>query len=52
MEQELEILRDELHKVEAMAKLQATTFPTFKTPINFRMADLPFVDLPNEQEQN
>uniref|UniRef100_M1DCF6 Uncharacterized protein n=1 Tax=Solanum tuberosum TaxID=4113 RepID=M1DCF6_SOLTU len=51
MEQELEILRVELHQVQDLAKLSATTFPTFKTPIYFAKADLPSADLPNQLEQ-
>ncbi|KAH0714826.1 hypothetical protein KY284_007731 [Solanum tuberosum] len=39
MEQELEILREELRQVRDLAKLSATTFPTFKTPIYFAKAD-------------
>uniref|UniRef100_M1D948 Uncharacterized protein n=1 Tax=Solanum tuberosum TaxID=4113 RepID=M1D948_SOLTU len=46
MEQELEILREELRQVRDFAKLSATTFPTFKTPIYFAKSDLP-----NQQEQ-
>ncbi|KAH0670742.1 hypothetical protein KY290_026140 [Solanum tuberosum] len=41
MEQELEILREELRQVRDLAKLSATTLPTFKTPIYFAKADLP-----------
>ncbi|KAG5599488.1 hypothetical protein H5410_030858 [Solanum commersonii] len=48
MEQELEILREELHQVQDMAKLSTSTFPTFKTPIYFPKADLPFANLPNK----
>ncbi|KAG5595215.1 hypothetical protein H5410_036447 [Solanum commersonii] len=51
MEQELEILRDELRQVRDLAKLSATTFLTFKTPIYFAKADLPFADLPNQPEK-
>ncbi|KAH0669354.1 hypothetical protein KY289_023847 [Solanum tuberosum] len=36
---------------EELAKLSATTFPTFKTPIYFSKVDLPSVDLPNQPEQ-
>ncbi|XP_049391611.1 uncharacterized protein LOC125856071 [Solanum stenotomum] len=50
MEQELEILREELRQVRDLAKLSATTFPTFKTPIYFLKADLPSADLPNQPE--
>ncbi|KAH0661678.1 hypothetical protein KY284_026609 [Solanum tuberosum] len=50
MEQELEILREELHQVRDMAKLSASTFPTLKTPIYFPKPDLPFADLPNQPE--
>ncbi|XP_049375476.1 uncharacterized protein LOC125840547 [Solanum verrucosum] len=46
MEQELEILREELCQVRDLAKLSATTFPTFKMPIYFAKADLP-----NQPEQ-
>ncbi|XP_049382746.1 uncharacterized protein LOC125847083 [Solanum stenotomum] len=46
MEQELEILREELRQVRDLAKLSATTFPTFKTPIYFVKADMP-----NQPEQ-
>ncbi|KAH0658407.1 hypothetical protein KY289_027155 [Solanum tuberosum] len=46
MEQELEILREELRQVQDLAKLSATTFPTFKTPIYFAKADMP-----NQPEQ-
>ncbi|KAG5614981.1 hypothetical protein H5410_014805 [Solanum commersonii] len=42
MQQELEIFREEL--------CQATTFPTFKMPINFPKDDLP-TNLPNQPEQ-
>ncbi|KAG5570821.1 hypothetical protein H5410_060587 [Solanum commersonii] len=51
MEQELEILREELRQVRDLAKLLATTFPTFKTPIYFAKADLRSADLPNQPEQ-
>uniref|UniRef100_M1DW54 Uncharacterized protein n=1 Tax=Solanum tuberosum TaxID=4113 RepID=M1DW54_SOLTU len=51
MEQELEILRVELHQVQDLAKLSATIFSTFKTPIYFTKADLPSADLPNQLEQ-
>ncbi|KAG5576197.1 hypothetical protein H5410_056331 [Solanum commersonii] len=51
MEQELEILKEELRQVRDFAKLPATTFPTFKMPIYFAKADLPFADLPNQPEQ-
>ncbi|KAG5631521.1 hypothetical protein H5410_003238 [Solanum commersonii] len=46
MEQELEILREELRQVRDLAKLSATTFPTFKTPIYFAKSDFP-----NQPEQ-
>ncbi|KAG5605390.1 hypothetical protein H5410_026882 [Solanum commersonii] len=36
---------------EDLAKLSATTFPTFKTPIYFAKVDLPSADLPNQPEQ-
>uniref|UniRef100_M1DMJ8 Uncharacterized protein n=1 Tax=Solanum tuberosum TaxID=4113 RepID=M1DMJ8_SOLTU len=52
MEQELKILREELCQLRDLAKLSATTFPTFKTPIYFAKADLPSADLPNHPEQN
>ncbi|KAG5591489.1 hypothetical protein H5410_042003 [Solanum commersonii] len=51
MRQELKILREELRQVRDLAKLSATTFPTFKKPISFAKAYLPFVDLPNQPEQ-
>ncbi|KAG5629333.1 hypothetical protein H5410_001050 [Solanum commersonii] len=53
IEQELEILREELRirRVRDLAKLSATIFPTFKTPIYFAKADLPSADLPNQPEQ-
>ncbi|KAH0650209.1 hypothetical protein KY284_030121 [Solanum tuberosum] len=51
MEQELKILREELCQVRDLAKLSATTFPTFKTPIYFTKADLPSADLPNQPEK-
>ncbi|KAG5599843.1 hypothetical protein H5410_031213 [Solanum commersonii] len=51
MEQELEILREELCQVRDLAKLSATTFPTFKMPIYFPKVDLPSADLPNHPEQ-
>ncbi|KAG5590827.1 hypothetical protein H5410_041341 [Solanum commersonii] len=51
MEQELEILREELCQVRHLAKLSATTFPTFKMPIYFPKADLPSSDLLNQPEQ-
>ena len=51
MEQELELLREELRQVRDLAKLSATTFPTFKMPIYFAKADLPSADLPNQPEQ-
>ncbi|KAH0698507.1 hypothetical protein KY284_012722 [Solanum tuberosum] len=38
-------------EVRELAKLSATTFPTFKTPINFTKVDLPSADLPNQPEQ-
>ncbi|KAH0670738.1 hypothetical protein KY290_026138 [Solanum tuberosum] len=47
MEQELKILREELCQVRDLAKLSATTFPTFKMPIYFPKADLPSADLQN-----
>ncbi|KAH0679233.1 hypothetical protein KY284_020318 [Solanum tuberosum] len=47
MEQELKILREELRQVRDLAKLTATTFPTFKTPIYFPKADWPSANLPN-----
>ncbi|KAG5599949.1 hypothetical protein H5410_031319 [Solanum commersonii] len=50
MEQELEILREELCQVQDLAKLSATTFPTFKTPIYFPKEGLPSADLPNQPE--
>jgi len=50
MEQELEILREELRQVWDLAKLSATTFLTFKTPIYFPKANLPSADLPNQPE--
>ena len=50
MEQELEILREELRQMRNLAKLSATTFPTFKTLIYFPKADLPSADLPNQPE--
>ncbi|KAG5579956.1 hypothetical protein H5410_050583 [Solanum commersonii] len=50
IEQELDILREELRQVRDLAKLSASTFPTFKTPIYFPKADLPFADLPNQPE--
>ncbi|KAG5630354.1 hypothetical protein H5410_002071 [Solanum commersonii] len=50
MEQELEILREELRQVRDLAKLLATTFPTFKTLIYFPKANLPSADLPNQSE--
>ncbi|KAG5630416.1 hypothetical protein H5410_002133 [Solanum commersonii] len=50
MQQELNILREELHQVPDLAKLSATTFATFKTPIYFPKVDLPSVDLPNQPE--
>ncbi|KAG5587966.1 hypothetical protein H5410_048400 [Solanum commersonii] len=46
MEQELKILREELCEVRDLAKLSATTFPTFKTPILFAKSDFP-----NQPEQ-
>ncbi|KAH0709463.1 hypothetical protein KY284_010890 [Solanum tuberosum] len=51
MEQELEILREELRQVRDLAKLSATTFPTFKTPIYFAKANLTSADLPNQPKQ-
>ncbi|KAH0665316.1 hypothetical protein KY290_027579 [Solanum tuberosum] len=51
MEEELEILKEELRQVRDLAKLSATTFPTFKMPIYFAKADLPSADLPNQPEQ-
>ncbi|KAG5571607.1 hypothetical protein H5410_061373 [Solanum commersonii] len=51
MEQELEILREELRQVQDLAKLSATTFPTFKMPIYFAKADLPSADLTNQREK-
>uniref|UniRef100_M1DCI1 Uncharacterized protein n=1 Tax=Solanum tuberosum TaxID=4113 RepID=M1DCI1_SOLTU len=50
MEQELDILREELRQVRDLAKLSASTFPTFKTPIYFPKADLPSADLPYQPE--
>uniref|UniRef100_M1DDM7 Uncharacterized protein n=1 Tax=Solanum tuberosum TaxID=4113 RepID=M1DDM7_SOLTU len=50
MEQELEILREELRQVRDLAKLSATTFLTFKTPIYFPKVDLSSADLPNHPE--
>ncbi|KAG5595059.1 hypothetical protein H5410_036291 [Solanum commersonii] len=50
MEQEHEILREEVCQVRDLAKLSATTFPTFKTPIYFPKADLLSADLPNQPE--
>ncbi|KAH0748458.1 hypothetical protein KY290_027690 [Solanum tuberosum] len=50
MEQELEILREELRQVRDLAKLSATTFPTFKTLIYFPKEGLPSADLPNQPE--
>ncbi|XP_055800977.1 uncharacterized protein LOC129870276 [Solanum dulcamara] len=47
MAQELEILREELRQVRDLAKLSATTFPTFKMPSHFPRADLPPADSPN-----
>ncbi|KAG5599652.1 hypothetical protein H5410_031022 [Solanum commersonii] len=38
-------------EVQDLAKLSATTFPTFKTPIYFRKANLPSSDLPNQPKQ-
>ncbi|KAG5571547.1 hypothetical protein H5410_061313 [Solanum commersonii] len=52
IKQELEILREELRQVRDLAKLSATTFPTFKTPIYFTMADLPSAYLPNQPRTN
>ncbi|KAG5610119.1 hypothetical protein H5410_021400, partial [Solanum commersonii] len=43
MEQELEILREELHQVRDLAKLSVTTLPTFKTPIYFPKAEFPSI---------
>ncbi|KAH0743121.1 hypothetical protein KY290_031114 [Solanum tuberosum] len=37
-------------QVQDLAKLSATTFPTFKTPIYFPKANLPSADLPNLPE--
>lgn len=51
MEQELEILREELCQLRDLAKLSATTFLTFKTPIYFAKADLRSANLPNHPEQ-
>ncbi|KAG5620260.1 hypothetical protein H5410_005478 [Solanum commersonii] len=51
IEQELEILREELPQVRDLAKLSATIFPTFKTPIYFTKADLSSAGLPNQPEQ-
>ncbi|KAH0691512.1 hypothetical protein KY289_018870 [Solanum tuberosum] len=42
---------EDLREVRDLAKLSATTFPTFKTPIYFAKADLPSADLPNHPEQ-
>ncbi|XP_055803394.1 uncharacterized protein LOC129872427 [Solanum dulcamara] len=47
MAQELEILREELCQVRDLAKLSATTFPSFKMPSYFPRADLPPADSPN-----
>uniref|UniRef100_M1DVW2 Uncharacterized protein n=1 Tax=Solanum tuberosum TaxID=4113 RepID=M1DVW2_SOLTU len=51
MEQELEILREELRQIRDLAKLSATTSPTFKMPIYFPKADSSSADLPNQPEQ-
>ncbi|XP_055800430.1 uncharacterized protein LOC129869872 [Solanum dulcamara] len=47
MAQELEILREELRQVRDLAKLSATTFPSFKMPSYLPRADLPPTDSPN-----
>ncbi|KAG5614332.1 hypothetical protein H5410_014156 [Solanum commersonii] len=47
MEQELEILREELRQVRDLAKLSATTFPTFKTFLYL----LRKIDFPNHRER-
>ncbi|KAG5599539.1 hypothetical protein H5410_030909 [Solanum commersonii] len=50
-EQELKILKEELRQVRDLAKLSATNFPTFKTPIYFAKADFSSADLSNHPEQ-
>ncbi|KAH0657997.1 hypothetical protein KY289_026745 [Solanum tuberosum] len=51
MEQELKNLMKELRQVRDLAKLSASTFPTFKMPIYFRKTNLSSSDLPNQPEQ-